>query len=286
MNSPTRTTAQFVDRLGSLMDQDELRELPVQLIDADPEQPRATWDTPQAIAEYEATRESIRHERVRQPITVRNGPAGRFILITGENRLRACVELGIPTVPAVVRQKIDMVQVRMDQLIENVRRYGLNPLDLAKGIQKVLDGGKSRKDLAEGLGATEQWLSKRLYILNMPPELQELARVGTVRDIDTLSALASLDEDARRAQIQALQTGKLDGAAVRETARKKRKKKRAAPGDPNMKSLVARMQDRYGAKVRLDHNQKTGKGSITFTYFSLEEFEGLLQQWNFPTTEE
>lgn len=277
------STSLAIAGMADIMDQDDLRELPLDMIDPDPDQPRKTWDTQEAQAEYEATRESIRNQGVRQPVTVRNGEGGRFILISGETRYRASRELGRRTIPALVRQRIDKRQVRIDQLLENVRRNALNPLDLAHAMQERLDDGMSRDELMHALGCTEQWLSKRLSVLKLPVEVQELARDGTIRDIDTLSALGQLDGADRAEHIRALQTGAIDGAAVRNSARKKRKKKkRPTAVDPNVKALISKMQDHFGARVRLEHNQKTGKGSVTFTFFSLDELQGLLQKWNFP----
>lgn len=289
MNSQTRpfSTLQAVSGLADLMDQDELREVPVELIDPDPEQPRKTWDTEDAKAEFVSTRESIRAEGVRSPIAVRNSDAGRFMLIYGETRLRACKELGLSTIPAIVRQQIDMRQVRMDQLVENVRRNGLNPVDLARALQERLDDDHVTRDaLMASLGVTEQWLSKRLSILRFASEVQELARTGRVRDIDTLSALDQMDPADRAAQLRALEEGLFDGAAVRAAVSKKRKKKRkATSGDPNIKALMSRMQDHFGTKIRLEHNAKTGKGSVTFAFFSLDELDGLLEKWHFKQTD-
>lgn len=284
MNSQTRpfSTLQAVSGLADLMDQDELRDVPVELIDPDPAQPRKTWDTDDAKAEFASTRESIRAEGVRSPIAVRKSEGGRFMLIYGETRLRACKELGLPTVPAIVRQQIDMRQVRMDQLVENVRRNGLNPVDLARALQERLDESVPRDALMASLGVTEQWLSKRLSILRFASEVLDLARTGRVRDIDTLSALDQMDPADRAAQLRALEEGIFDGAAVRAAVSKKRKKKRkVTSGDPNIKALMSRMQDHFGTKIRLEHNAKTGKGSVTFAFFSLDELDGLLEKWHF-----
>lgn len=277
-----------ISGIAEIFDQDELRELPVDSIDPDPAQPRKTWDTEEAQAEYVATRESIRAEGVRNPISVRNSEDGRFMLISGETRLRGCKELGLRTIPGIVRQQIDMRQVRMDQLVENVRRNGLNPVDLARALQERLDEGVRRDALMASLGVTEQWLSKRLSILKFADEVQDLARTGRVRDIDTLSALDQMDTEERAMQLRALEEGAFNGAAVRATvkvSKKRKKKRRAPPGDPNTRALVSKMQEHFGAKVRLEHNQKTGKGSVTFEFFSLEELEGLLEKWHFKHQE-
>lgn len=60
------------------------------------------------------------------------------------------------------------------------------------------------------------------------------------------------------------------------------KGKGKAVADANVTSLVSRMQDHFGAKVRLEHNPTTGKGSVTFSFFSLEELDGLLEKWKLP----
>jgi ParB family chromosome partitioning protein len=54
------------------------------------------------------------------------------------------------------------------------------------------------------------------------------------------------------------------------------------PADPNVQALVSRMQDHFGTKVNLQHNPKTGKGTVTFAFFSLEQLQGLLERWRFP----
>lgn len=268
--------------IADIFDQDELRELPLELVDPDPEQPRQTWDTPDAIENFNNLVESIRSEGVRDPIAVRTHSNGRFVIIYGESRWRASREAGRNTIPAVVRQKISDRQVRIDQLAENLRRNDLNPVDLARGLERAIEGGISRDDLMQALGCKEAWLSKRLSILKFGQDVQDLARAGRVRDIDTLSALNQMGPEDRAAQLRALEEGSFDGAAARATLSKKRKKKRkATSSDPNIKSLLSQMQDFFGTKVRLEHNPKTGKGSVTFAFFSLDELDGLLQKWQF-----
>lgn len=283
MNSPRAfSTLNAISNLADVLDRDEFRDVPIDMIDPDPAQPRKTWDTAEAIGEYEATRDSIGSEGVRNPVTLRNGDNGRFVLISGETRFRACKELGRDTIPALVRQRIEMRQVRIDQLLENVRRNALNTIDLAAALQERLDEGMNRDELMHALGVKEQWLSKRLSVLKLPADIQEVARTGSVRDIDTLSALSQLNEQERAQHIRALQSGTFDGSAVRESARKQRKKKKRPAVDPNIKSLLSRMQDHFGTKVRIDHNPKTNKGAVTFSYFSLDELQGMLEKWQLP----
>ena len=122
-------------------------ELPIDLITANPRQPRAVFDE-EAMAELV---DSIREVGLLQPVVVRPEGDGRFELVMGERRWRAAQRAGLDTIPAIVRQTADHDLLR-DALLENLHRAQLNPLEEAAayaadaGGLRLHSGGAGRPD--------------------------------------------------------------------------------------------------------------------------------------------
>ncbi|HUS14250.1 MAG TPA: ParB/RepB/Spo0J family partition protein, partial [Chloroflexia bacterium] len=126
--------------------------------------------------------------------------AGAYQIAYGERRLRAAEIAGLPQIPVYVRDLTDqqMLEVAM---AENILRADLNPLEEARGLQEMKNTfGLSIRDLAVRLGKGKGYVEKRLYLLNTPPEVQEMiaAHPETVR---AARPLAAIDDAVLRARL-------------------------------------------------------------------------------------
>lgn len=150
-------------------------EISPDLIVPNPRQPR-THFSEEALAELVA---SIREIGLLQPIVVR--PKGSsYELIAGERRLRACRELQMATVPAIIRQTEDEDMLR-DALLENLHRADLNPLEEAAAYQQLLDDfGCTQEELAQRIGRSRPQVTNTLRLLRLPAQVQTRVAAGVI----------------------------------------------------------------------------------------------------------
>lgn len=188
----------------------ELRELPIELIKPNPNQPRTKID-PEALAGL-AT--SIEANGIVQPLLVRPLPDGSYELIAGERRWRAAQAAGLVKVPAVVRdQKLaERLQVA---LIENMVREDLNPVDEARACAALVDDlGLTKEDLARRVGRSRPAVSNLIRLLDLPDEALALLESGELSGGHGRALLAAEGNDVRRRLARDAVRG---GWSVRET---------------------------------------------------------------------
>jgi len=174
---------------------EELREVPVDLILANPRQPRKRFD-PASIKSLAA---SIADAGVVQPLIVRPLADGRYELIAGERRWRAAREAGVQTVPAIVRDEAETQRLQT-ALIENMAREDLNPVDEARACAALVeDLGLSKEALARRLGRSRSAISNLIRLLDLPDEVLELLASGELSEGHGRAILQARGNDARSA---------------------------------------------------------------------------------------
>jgi ParB family chromosome partitioning protein len=151
------------------------QQLPVTAIDANPNQPRRTFDE----SDLQSLRDSIRNHGVLQPLVVRR-VGQRYQLVAGERRLRAVRALGITQVPVQVVDFNDQL-VMEAALVENIQRADLNPIEKAQGFRDYLGRFKmSHEDLGKRLGISRTVISNLLGFLDLADEVQSAVRGGAL----------------------------------------------------------------------------------------------------------
>ena len=166
-----------IDEVESIPDT-EFGEIPVDLIDTNPRQPRTVFDE-DLLAELV---HSIREIGVLQPVVVRKKPSdrSRFELIMGERRLRAAKDAGLSTIPAIIRY-VDDTDLLRDALLENLHRAELNPLEEAAAYGQLLeDFGCTQEELSERIGRSRPQISNTLRLLRLPPLVQRRVAAGVI----------------------------------------------------------------------------------------------------------
>jgi ParB family chromosome partitioning protein len=195
---------------ATVEDVGELRELPVELIKPNPNQPRSTID-PDALA---ALSSSIEANGIVQPLLVRPLADGSYELIAGERRWRAAQQAGLAKVPAVVRdqERAERLQVA---LIENMVREDLNPVDEARACAALVDElGLSKEELGRRVGRSRPSVSNLIRLLDLPDETLELLELGELSEGHGRALLAAAGNDVRRRLARDAARG---GWSVRET---------------------------------------------------------------------
>jgi ParB family chromosome partitioning protein len=218
----------------------ELRQLPVESIRRNPQQPRTQFgpDSLKALAA------SLAEAGVVQPLIVRPLRDGRFELIAGERRWRAAREAGLQTVPAIVRDE-DEAERLQTALIENMAREDLNPVDEARACAALVEElGLSKKQLARRLGRSRSAISNLIRLLDLPDEVLNLLAAGELSEGHGRAILQAPGNEARRALAR---EAAARGWSVRET---ERRAKTAAAGrrpklvpHPDQEAALARAEE-------------------------------------------
>jgi len=172
----------------------ELRELAVELIAPNPQQPRRRFDE----ASLEALAESVRDTGVLQPVLVRPRPGGRYELIAGERRWRAARIAGLETVPALVRAREDSASLEL-ALVENMVREDLNPIEEARACAGLVEElGLTREEVGRRIGRSRVAVSNLLRLLELPDEAIEMLEGGLLSEGHGRALLLAEGHDARR----------------------------------------------------------------------------------------
>jgi ParB family transcriptional regulator, chromosome partitioning protein len=179
---------------GETQTADELRELPVELIVANPHQPRRRFDE-EAL---NALAGSLGERGVLQPVLVRPKPGGTYELVAGERRWRAAQIAGLTEIPALVRQRDDAATLEL-ALIENMAREDLNPMEEARACAALVEElGLTREDVGRRVGRSRVAVSNLLRLLDLPDETIELLEQGQLSEGHGRALLLAEDHAARR----------------------------------------------------------------------------------------
>jgi ParB family chromosome partitioning protein len=172
----------------------ELRELPVELITPNPQQPRRIFEEGSLVA----LSESLKERGILQPVLVRPVPGGTYELIAGERRWRAAQLAGLDTVPAMVRPHDDAESLEL-ALIENMAREDLNALEAARAVAALVEElGLTREEVGRRVGRSRVAISNLLRLLELPDEALALIADGVLSEGHGRALLMAPDHDSRR----------------------------------------------------------------------------------------
>jgi ParB family transcriptional regulator, chromosome partitioning protein len=262
----------FIPEEFGILKDEKFSEVDIDLIRPNPEQPRVDFHEA-AIAELA---QSIREAGVLQPLVV-VPEGGRYKIIIGERRWRAAQKAGLKKVPVLVRH-IPREQQLEISLIENLQREELNPIEVARSYQRLIDEFHYlQADLAEKVGKDRTSVTNSLRLLKLPAEIQSDLREGRL-SMGHARAILAVEEAA--GQLELARLIKKKGLSVRE-AEQLAAEKKAAPAkvrkpvkrDPNLDSVKEELVKAFGTKVDIEGSAK--KGVIKVFYFSLDELNRL-----------
>lgn len=189
-------------------DADELRDLPVDVIVPNPNQPRQRFDD----EPLQALADSLRERGVLQPVLVRPVPGGTYELVAGERRWRAAQIAGLATVPALIRPREDAQALEV-ALIENMAREDLNPVEEARACAALVEElGLTREDVGRRVGRSRVAVSNLLRLLDLPDEALELLEAGDLTEGHGRALLLAADHADRRSLAR---SAALEGWSVR-----------------------------------------------------------------------
>ena len=195
---------------GSAAGEEGYRELALELIRANADQPRTEFDA----GALSALAASIKVRGVLQPVVVRALAGGEYELLAGERRLRAAQEAGLERIPAIVREAGDSERLEL-ALIENMAREDLNPVEEARACSTLVeDLGITQEELGERLGRSRVAISNLIRLLKLPDEALALIEAGELSEGHGRALLLAKDASRRK---KLARTAAERGWSVRET---------------------------------------------------------------------
>jgi ParB family chromosome partitioning protein len=254
------------------------QELDVALVDPNPFQPRLVFSE----ESFEELKNSIKEKGIIQPILVRPSNDGRYQVVAGERRLRATVELGIKVIPAYVKEITSDEEMLEIAIIENVQREQLNPIDLAKGYQQLIDEcGLTQEEVAKKIGKDRTTVTNIIRCLKLPEKIQESLRRGEIREGHARALLrisdAQLQEKIwRRSVKESLSVRSVEGLARKFEEKSKSQPVKAVKHRKSayINKIETKLREKLGTQVKL-RTKKEG-GSIEVVFYSAEDLERLL----------
>jgi ParB family transcriptional regulator, chromosome partitioning protein len=253
--------------------------IPIDKITPNPKQPRKDFDET-ALSELAS---SIKLHDIIQPITVTKVGNG-YQLISGERRWRASKLAGLKDIPAYVRLANDAQLLEL-AVLENLQREDLNAIETALGYKRIIDELEyTQEQLAERMGKERSTVTNYLRLLKLPPDIQIAVRKGELSMGHARTLIGVEGIDKQLFVFKEIKTKELSVRATEEFVRNyinNNKSSVKTPPKSNLSPTYKKIEDtlasHFGAKVKLKHSSK-GYGSITIDYFSLEEFNKILNQ--------
>jgi ParB family transcriptional regulator, chromosome partitioning protein len=195
--------------------ENDLREVPVELISPNPKQPRRRFDQ-EALT---ALAGSLDERGMLQPVLVRPKPGGMYELIAGERRWRAARIAGLESIPAVVRQREDAEALEL-ALIENMAREDLNPIEEAQACAALVEElALTREQVGRRVGRGRVAVSNLIRLLDLPDEVIEHLTSGKLSEGHGRALLLAEDHDARKNLAREAIAGGWSVRATEERAR-------------------------------------------------------------------
>ena len=186
-----------------------INEIPLDQIEANPNQPRREFDE-EALQELA---ESIRAIGIIQPITLRQVADNRFQIIAGERRWRASQLAGLAAVPAYIRT-IDDESVMEMALVENIQRQDLNAIEIALAYEHLMENnGMTQEKISERVGKSRAAIANYLRLLKLPAQVQMALQK---KEIDMGHCRALLALDSPSLQIKLFREIQKHGYSVRK----------------------------------------------------------------------
>ncbi len=253
----------------------ELSQIPLEKISPNPTQPRCDFD----IEGLTQLATSIKELGIIQPITLREEGGGRYTIISGERRWRASKIAECTTIPAYIRTADDETMHAM-ALVENLQRENLNPIEIAMGLQRLIDEcALTQEALAQRVSMKRSSISNYLRLLQLNENVQYALKMGLIT-MGHAKAIASIEREEQ--QLELLKISIEKQISVREaeqrarecanptTKREKSDPSRAIP--IGFEPLSSRLDNIFSRGVRIKTNSRGG-GEIVIKFSSQSEIE-------------
>lgn len=252
-------------------------EISIDLIDANPFQPRTTFDE-EALNELA---ESIKELGVIQPITVRLLQDKKFQLISGERRLRASKIAGLKEIPAYIRTANDQGLLEM-ALVENIQREDLDAVEIAISYQRLMNEcSLTQEELSKRVGKKRATVSNYIRLLSLPAKIQYGIRENKISMGHARALLSLKDEDTRLMIFNQILKYDFSVRKVEEIIKelnsdnKQKEKKQKPKSLQEYNQLQKHLSSYFATDVKFKRNPR-GNGRIVIPFKSDEDLERII----------
>jgi ParB family chromosome partitioning protein len=265
-----------------------LRDLPLNKVVPNPNQPRAQFDE----ETLDALVASVRELGVLQPVLVR-ARGEQFELIAGERRWRAARRAGLPTIPAIVRD-VDDASSLEQALVENLHRQDLNALEEAAAYQQLIeDFNLTHEELARRVGKSRAAITNTLRLFQLPPSIQKMVAEGQLSEGHARALLGTPDRAFQEALAKRVVREALPVRTVEDAVRQRNELGAGsadpgptAPGSrlrpPGFLELEQLLAEHLDTRVKVEMGAKRGRVVIEFA--TLEDLERIYRAMTEPST--
>ena len=250
-------------------------------IDINPKQPRKDFDQ----ASLNELAASIKTHDIVQPVTVSRLPSGRYRLVSGERRLRAAKIAGLTDIPAYIRQTNDQQLLEL-ALLENLQREDLNAMEIALSYKRMMEElNFTQEQVGERMSKDRSTIANFIRLLKLPPDIQVAVRTGELSmgharaliNVDSVDKQLFIFDEIKEKGLSVRQTEALVRNLYKENGIVKKHTKSSLP--QGFQRIEDKLASHFSTRVKLKHS-KNNSGSLTFEYYSLEEFNKILGQLN------
>lgn len=255
-----------------------VRTVSIQSVEPNKNQPRKYFDK-EALA---VLAESIAANGLLQPLVVRSIEGGRYQIISGERRWRACRMAGLQDIPVVVREEDDRAALELG-LIENLQREDLNVVEEAEGYRILINEyAMTQEQVAAKVGKSRPAVANALRILALPKEVLDLILNGSLSSGHARALLPLCDILPEAEVCRVAETVAQKALSVRETealVRSYAGKKTPRPvrrKDVYLAELETAMARSFGRKVRIHAPKGKTKGKIELEFYNTDDLNDLL----------
>ena len=235
-------------------------------------QPRSNFDN-EKLEELTA---SIKNQGVLSPILVRELGLNEFEVIAGERRLRAAKMAGLKTIPCLIDQKEDQ-DALISALIENLQREDLNPVEEARGLDRLKrEFGLTQDEVASSTGKARSTVANSLRILSLPASVLELLALGKIEK-GHAKLLASMPSEEAEKLAQKIVSQKISVKDLSNFSTPNKPKLKTKAKDTDLLNIEKEMSELFGHKIEIEtKNKKAGKVSIS--YKTLDELDNIISK--------
>lgn len=257
--------------LGEDIDKN-IQEIPVNQIDANPNQPRKAFNE-ETLKKLE---QSIKKYGIVQPVIVRKKDNGNYELIAGERRLRAAKNAQLEKIPVVIKEYNNRESAEI-ALIENLQREDLNPIEEGKAYESIIKKyDLTQEEMSQIAGKSRSYITNTLRLLTFPDAIQKLLQskkltTGQARPLLALKTVAEQLKLAKKIVEEGLSARQVEKILGEKTTPKPKKEVQIST---YLRAMEEEMITSLGTlvKIKTGKGKNSKKGTITISFKNEDEF--------------
>ncbi len=270
----------FDNATDDVLSDGPVRTVSLQSVEPNKKQPRKYFDK-EAL---QVLADSIAANGLLQPIVVRGIDGGRYQIISGERRWRACRMAGLQEVPVVVREEDDRAALELG-LIENLQREDLNVVEEAEGYRVLMNEySMTQEQVAAKVGKSRPVVANALRILALPEDVLTLVLTGSLTSGHSRALLPLCDalteeevyKTAKEVSDKNLTVRETEGLVRSRLGKKKATPRTAKKKDVYITELEGSLTRAYGRKVKIQSPKGKAKGKIELEFYNTDDLNDLI----------